>query len=138
MTSPALLLDTCAVIWLMNGVELGEGAVTLIDAAAREEKIFLSPVTAWEIALLSARGKIASTMTALAWYRRVIDLPGIQELPLNASIMTASVELPGTLHKDPADRMLIASARSNDLVLVTRDEAILSYAQKGFVRASAC
>ncbi len=138
MSDLKLLLDTCAIIWLMNGVELDQDAVSLIDNAAKAEQVFVSPVTAWEIALLSRKGKIATTMAAIEWYERVVDLPGIQELPLNASIMTASVELPGVLHRDPADRMLIASARSNDLTLVTRDQAILAYAEKGFVKALAC
>lgn len=138
MSGSKLLLDTCAIIWLMNGVELDEDAVFLIDNAAKAGQVFVSPVTAWEIALLSRKGKIATTMAAIEWYERVVDLPGIQELPLNASIMTASVELPGVSHRDPADRMLIATARSNDLTLVTRDQAILAYAEKGFVKALAC
>ncbi len=138
MSADRLLLDTCAVIWLMTGVELQNDAVSLIDRAAQSDGVLVSPVTAWEIALLSRKGKIATTMSAIEWYQRVVSLSGIQELPLNAAIMTASVELPGKLHKDPADRLLIASARSNDLTLVTRDTAILDYAEMGFVKASAC
>ena len=134
----SLILDTCAVIWLMNGVELSDETVAAINKAAQTNQLFVSPVTAWEIALLARKGKIAMTMSALDWYQRVISMPGVHELDLNASVMVGSVELPGTLHKDPADRMLIATARSCNLSLVTRDEAILAYGQQGYVKTLAC
>lgn len=136
--SEGLLLDTCAAIWLANGVELSPESVAEIEDAARRDNVFLSPVTAWEVALLSQKGRIAMTMAPPEWYRRMLALPGVSETDLTAEVMIDSVDLPEGLHKDPADRMLIATARRSNFTIVTRDRAILGYAAKGFLHAMAC
>jgi PIN domain nuclease of toxin-antitoxin system len=58
-------------------------------------------------------------------------------LPLTPKIAVETSYLPGALHADPADRMLVASARIHHLTLATRDEKILAYAQEGYIRAEA-
>lgn len=67
-----------------------------------------------------------------------LKLPGVQALELTADILIDSSLLPGELHGDPADRIIITTARALDLTVVTRDRHILDYADRGYVRALAC
>lgn len=133
-----LLLDTCAAVWLMAGEELSAEIVEQIDAAARQGTLFISPVTAWEIAMLVKKERLVLTSRPQDWYEQLCSLPGIIEHAVNARSFTESVDLPGELHKDPADRLFIATARLSNLVLVTRDRKIFAYSEQGHVRALAC
>lgn len=139
----AVLLDTCAVIWLANGDPIAPGALAAITHAALAEGVFVSPATAWEIGLLSrARGKKAPTVTflpdPLSWFARFTSGPAIREAPLIPEIAIASSLLPEPLHGDPADRFIIATARYHRMPVITRDTKILDYADKGHVTAIAC
>lgn len=125
-------------VWLMSGTELQSDIVGLIDGAARRGDVYISAVTAWEVALLEAKNKLVLTARPQDWFEQVCRLPGVSDLQITAKIFTESVGLPGELHKDPADRLLIATARLHNMVLVTRDTKILAYADKGYVRAIAC
>ena len=133
------LLDTCAAIWLMNGEPLQEPAATeLPRALERNERLIVSPITAWEIATLSAKKKILLTLRPEIWFRKLCALPGVSLADLSPSVLIASTTLPGEPPADPADRILIATAREFDYSLVTRDRQILDYAISGHVRAMAC
>jgi PIN domain nuclease of toxin-antitoxin system len=68
------------------------------------------------------------------WVGRALGVPGIRLAPLDAAVAAESTLLPGEPQGDPADRLLIATARTHGLVLATRDERILGYAKSGFVR----
>ena len=134
-----LLLDTCAIIW----IALGQPSKPEVRAAMREAAKFgrsvgVSPISAWELGLLSAKGKLSATQSAAAIFGDVLATPGVRVEALTPSLLIDSSFLPGTLHRDPADRILIATARALDLMLVTRDEAILNYAEQGHVQALAC
>ncbi|MGH7024144.1 MAG: type II toxin-antitoxin system VapC family toxin [Caulobacteraceae bacterium] len=137
----ALLLDTCAVIWLANRDALADGAWASITYAANADGLFVSPVSAWEIGLLS-RQKTGRAMDFLpdpaTWFARMMAAPGIRSAPLTDQIAIASSFLPSPLHGDPADRLLIATARDLGLPIVTRDPEILAYARAGHVAAVAC
>jgi PIN domain nuclease of toxin-antitoxin system len=136
---PSLLLDTCAAIWITENEELAEEAVQAMDDAYREgSAVFVSPITAWERALLSAKGRLRSPVQPLAWFERLVRDAQLTIAALTPSMMVDAWFLPGSLHNDPADRILIATARTLDLTLVTRDRPILDYADKGHVRAIAC
>lgn len=73
-----------------------------------------------------------------AWFARLLTLPGIRLVPLTPHAAIASSLLPGRLHGDPADRLLLATARETGATLVTRDRKILAYAQQGHVKALRC
>jgi PIN domain nuclease of toxin-antitoxin system len=136
---PSLLLDTCAAIWITENEELAEEAVQAMDDAYRAgSAVFVSPITAWERALLSAKGRLRSPVQPLAWFERLVRDAQLTIAALTPSMMVDAWFLPGSLHNDPADRILIATARTLDLTLVTRDRPILDYADKGHVRAIAC
>ena len=100
--------------------------------------ILVSPITAWERGLLTAKGRIASPMTPQRWFEALLSQPGIQLAEMSVDILIDSSFLPGQPEGDPADRIIIATARSFDLTIVTRDRAMLDYAALGYVRALAC
>lgn len=74
----------------------------------------------------------------MSWFEDAIDLIGAQTADVSLQALVASSFLPQPVHNDPADRILIATARENDLTIITRDRAILSYGVAGHVRTLAC
>jgi PIN domain nuclease of toxin-antitoxin system len=133
------LLDTCAAIWISEGSRLEPEAIEAIDRATdAHELILLSPITAWERGLLMAKGKLASPLSAIDWFDGFAERPEIELAPLTPRILTDAWFLPEPLHRDPADRILVATARALRLTIITRDSGILDYAQRGHVRALRC
>jgi PIN domain nuclease of toxin-antitoxin system len=142
-SSRAVLLDTCAVIWLANGDRLARPAVDAIDEAGQNDGILVSPISAWEVGFLSKPG--AGRRSALqflpdpkTWFAQVVAGAGIGEAPFNANIAIDASHLPGDLHSDPADRLLLATARHLDVPIVTRDHRMIAYARAGHVRVVPC
>jgi PIN domain nuclease of toxin-antitoxin system len=134
-----LLLDTCAVIWMSRHEDMAKEAMDAINYAEQDGRtVFMSPVTAWEMGMLLSRRRIAETRTAKEWYRDFMEAAKFEETPVTADIFMASCELPHLAHKDPIDRILIATAREHDLTIITRDQTILAYGAAGHVRAQAC
>ena len=133
------LLDTCAAIWIMNGDPLRDPAATeLPQALERNGRLVISPITAWEIATLVAKKRILLTLRPEVWFSKLCDLPGVTLVDMPPSVLIASTSLPGKTPADPADRILIATAREFDYTLVTRDRLLLKYASSGYVRAMPC
>ncbi len=134
-----LLLDTCAAIWLMDGARLSNEATEAIDLASdRNEPVYVSPFMAWEIGKLAEGGRLPATVTPQVWFKALTALSLIRQADLTSDILIQSSFLPGNAHKDPADRILIATARELALTIVTRDRLILGYAARGHVAAIAC
>ena len=135
-----LLLDTCAVIWLAIGdASLSQASLDALANARREGGIIaVSPITAWEIGLLNARGRLPLLMEPAIWFRRLISLPGVELAELDPDILVQSSFLPGAPPRDPADRIIAATARALGYRLVTRDRILLDYAEAGHVEALAC
>ncbi len=129
-----LLLDTCAVLWLANGEAMTAEARSAIAASERH----VSPITAWEIANLVRKNRIALTMPVAGWLRQAFDAMNANLPELSVALLVESCALPGTPPDDPADRIIIATARAHDLTLVTRDAAILRYAQAGHAKTMRC
>ena len=137
----AVLLDTCAVIWFFGGEPLRGEALTAITRAASAGGVFVSPISAWEIGLLS-RPRAGRTFQFLpdpaTWFGAVMARTGILEASLTPAIAIAASHLPEPLHADPADRLLIATARAMGMPLVTRDAKILAYGEAGHVATLPC
>lgn len=134
-----LLLDTCAVIWIAEDATISDAAsAALTDAATTRTQVMVSPISAWERAMLVAKGRIRSPMPPKTWFNRVVTDGGVGLAPLSPDILADASFLPEPLHRDPADRIIIATARALDLTIVTRDSHILDYAALGHVRALAC
>ena len=133
------LLDTCAVIWTAHNDPLREPAATRLQDAYRDGgRLFVSPITAWEIAMLVAKGKIALALDPDLWFQRFCELPSVTLAAMPTSVLVASTCLPGTPPNDPADRIIIATARAFGYVLATRDAKILDYGARGHVRVVEC
>ena len=133
------LLDTCAVIWIANGDPLREPAAgTLEEALAHGGRLSVSPMTAWEVAMLVGKGKIALSLDPEVWFERFQTLPGVALAAMPPAVLIASCALPGTPPADPVDRILAATARVFGCTLVTRDRHLLAYGGHGHVRVMAC
>jgi PIN domain nuclease of toxin-antitoxin system len=129
-----LLLDTCAVLWLAKGAELTPEARTAIS----NRNLHVSPISAWEIANLVRKSRVALTLPVAAWFRQAVGKMDAAMPQLTVEILADSCGLPGTPPSDPADRIIIATAREADMILVTRDNRILAYSRAGHVRTLGC
>ena len=137
----SILLDTCAVIYVANGDSIKPGARSEIVRAALGKGVLVSPVSAWEIGLLGRAGRkhaVQFLPDAKTWFGRLMAQSGIRPAPFTAEIAIDSSNLPGSAHGDSADRLLIATARSLGVPIVTRDRHILAYSRAGHVMAIAC
>ncbi len=132
-----IVLDTHALIWVVNDdPRLGSTARTVIDDTVRADFVLVSAITAWEIALLAEKGRLHLGREVGAWIQTALALPGVRLAPIEPEIAVDSVRLPGSFHADPADRLIVATARHWDVPLLTADDAILDYGTRGHVRAA--
>ncbi len=133
------LLDTCAVIWIANGDPLREPAAsTLRETHADGDALAVSPMTAWEVAMLVAKEKIALSLDPEVWFERFLSLPGVMLAAMPPAVLIASCALPGAPPADPVDRILAATARASGYTLVTRDRHLLAYGGQGHMQVMGC
>lgn len=125
-----LLLDTHVWIWLLDDREdlTNPKVWSRLDLAATEGRLFVSDISFWEVALKSARGRITLAPDAALWLGRAERAPGITYLPLDRAVLIGSTRLKN-FHADPADRVLVTSARLHALTLATADAAVLACAE---------
>ncbi|KAA1182597.1 type II toxin-antitoxin system VapC family toxin [Rhizobium tropici] len=129
-----IVIDTHILIWAMHDdPRLSAGARQLIDETTARSRILISAITPWEIAMLAQKGRIALGYDVGRWLDTALALPGLQLAPIEPQIVVDSVRLPGEFHDDPADRIIVATARFHRIPLLTADNAILSYGDKGHV-----
>jgi PIN domain nuclease of toxin-antitoxin system len=127
-----LLLDTHALMWLMSDdPKLGTKAKEAIRSAYREKRARISAITPWEIALLVSKNRLNLGKDVLVWILEALEIPGVRLVPLEPEIAIASTRLPFEIHADPADRILVATARHLGATLVTADTALLEFAKQG-------
>ena len=123
-----IVLDTHVwVWWVSNPDQLSSGARIAIDQSMADSKVFISSISGWEIAMLVARGRLELTMPVRDWIAISEGLSFLHFVPVTNNIAIKSVQLPGELHGDPADRLIVATALSMGSALVTKDEKILNY-----------
>ena len=103
--------------------------VALLDRSGGGSRLLVSDISHWEVAVKVARGKLSLSIDVAAWLQRAETAPSVRFLPLNQTVLFESTRVPGTAHTDPADRMLIATAQSNNVPLVTADKAFIKYAK---------
>jgi PIN domain nuclease of toxin-antitoxin system len=132
----ALLLDTHIWLWYAEGNadRLPPASVKKLDQARREDGLRVLSISVWEVGVQQAKGRVHLSAPLRDWVRRALTPVGISLLPLDADTAAESTLLPGEPHGDPADRFLIAAARTKGLVLATRYKAILEYGEAGHVR----
>ena len=133
----ALLLDTHVWVWLVEGdrKRFARRIESPVEAAAARGELWIAAISVWELAMLDARRRLELSQDVRTWVARALAFPGVRLKTLSPSIAIESTRLPGTLHGDPADRLLIATARLTGSAIVTCDERILAYAKERHVRA---
>jgi len=138
MTSP-MLLDTCAAIWMANQAPISDQFLSELQRAEADgDAVFLSPISAWEIGMLVSRGKVSLPVSPQRWFKQLLEAPGLMLADMTCDLLIASSFLPGAPPRDPADRIIAATARENGYRLVTRDRPLLDYAEQGHIQALAC
>jgi PIN domain nuclease of toxin-antitoxin system len=130
--SDFLLLDTHIALWLNSGDErLRQSTQSRIDGCWRGGgTIFLSAISAWEIALLVDRERLDLDVPVPNWVRRFLERPGVEAVSLTPHAASRSYRLHHLKHRDPADRLLIATAIELGCPLVTYDERILQFGER--------
>jgi PIN domain nuclease of toxin-antitoxin system len=89
--------------------------------------IGVSAISLWEIAKLVENGRLELPISLEKWFAQALNYPGVQIIELTPEIAAESTRLPGEFHRDPADQIIVATARVMKCKLVTSDEKILNY-----------
>ncbi len=131
----SLLLDTHVWIWVMEGRahEVPARVLEEVERAQADGRVWVSAISISEIGMLEAKGRLTLSRGIRDWVRRALGVPGVRVAELSPEVALDSSSLPGTLHGDPADRILIATARHLGATLVTRDPNIISYGEQGLL-----
>ena len=109
-----------------------ESRRTVLDAW-RDDEVGVSAITPWEIALLVEKGRLRLVREVSGWLDAALAAPGVRLLPIEPGVALDSVRLPGAFHADPADRLIVATARRWSAPLITADAAIIAYGKAGHV-----
>lgn len=129
-----LILDTHVLIWYLEGINLTQEHIRIIDTAKQNNSLYISAISIWEIAMLSSKAKIVFSIGLNEWVEEVLKIPGLNLLELTIPILIESTALPNYEHKDPADRMIISTCRYTNSHLITFDQKIIDYANKGYLK----
>lgn len=140
MTTGRVMLDTHVWLWLAAGAaeRLRPATRKVLERASVASPLLVSIISVWEVALLESKKRLRLPMPVNEWVERALDRPEIRLVGLeHASTVIDSCRLPGDFHPDPADRLLVATARRENAVFVTQDRKILDYGASGHVRVMA-
>lgn len=122
-----ILLDTHIWIWLVNeSKDLSDQNRQIIELR-EADGLGISIISCWEVAKLVELGRLQLTIPVEQWLTAALQYPGIQLLDLTPRIVVESTQLPGIFHRDPADQIIVATARVHDVALLTADGKIRNY-----------
>lgn len=110
--------------------EVPSNVVQAIRHASQHDRLLVSAISMWEVAMLVEKNRITLSAEPLTWIEGAISGPGMRVIPITPRIAVGSTRLPGRPHGDPADLILMATAREIGAGLVTRDRQILAYAER--------
>lgn len=131
-----ILLDTNVAVWLFQAdPNLASGNRRRIENERAAEGVFISGITCWEISMLVEKGRLILGRDPLDWIESVLAEPGVHLAPVSPAIGVEAGRLPAGMHGDPADRIIIATARHMGCPLLTTDRKILAYASVGHLEA---
>ena len=130
------ILDTHSFLWFAQGNknELSQQNIKDIEGYAHTHSLYLSAISLWEISMLSKKARISLELPCLKWIEQAVEMPGLEIAALTPAIATESAYLPGEFHGDPADQIIVATARVIHASLITRDEKIINYSKQGYVQ----
>lgn len=131
-----ILLDTQVLIWFSQGdTRLEEPARKIVSGEAANGEVVVSPISFWEVSMLVQKARLSLGMDVLDWIEAVLRQPRVRIEPISPTIAVDAGRLPGDIHGDPADRLIIATARQIACPVLTTDRKILDYAVQGHVHA---
>jgi len=124
-----IVIDTHILVWWVNGDSAlsNKARKTMTSTLKKGEEIVVSSISAWEIAMLIEKGRLVLSMELESWLDQIAHIDGVLFYPVDNEIGVKSTALPGSFHEDPADRMIVATARKLAAPLVTADEKIIGY-----------
>lgn len=124
-----MVLDTCTILWLASGAPIRAASEAAIEAARREDAVLVFPISPWEIAMKHERrpADLGLSEAPEAFFAAFVGQTGVRLADLGVGILVRSTMLPDYPHKDPADRMIIATALEHRARIVTGDRRILDY-----------
>lgn len=124
-----IVLDTHALLWWLSSPDkVPRKARRLLDASIGDRKaISVSSISVWEIAMLVERGRLELTMPVGVWMAHVEAISWLSFVPVDNSIALRSVQLDGFPHRDPADRIIVATTLGLNATLVTADDRLRTY-----------
>lgn len=122
-----IVLDTHIWVWWVHGDERLRGRHLDLLQQNEAAGLGVSVISCWEIAKLVECGRLTLPLPILDWFDKALSYPGVQLLELTPEIAVESTLLPGQFHRDPADQLIVATARVHDCPLLTADGKILDY-----------
>jgi PIN domain nuclease of toxin-antitoxin system len=125
-----IVIDTHVLVWFVSGdnSQLSIPAKHAIEKTISEDnEVIISSISAWEIAMLIEKGRLVLSMDVECWIKEIAQVDGFRFVAVDNEIGIKSTKLPGDFHKDPADRIIVATARKLAVPLVTADEKIITY-----------
>ena len=122
-----ILLDTHVWVWWVNESTELTTAMRQVIHANEEDGLGVSIISCWEVAKLVERGRLQLTMPVERWIEQALAFPGVELVELTPRIAVESTQLPGEFHRDPADQIIVATARIYDIPLMTADSKLIEY-----------
>jgi PIN domain nuclease of toxin-antitoxin system len=135
MAAAPLLFDTHYWLWAQGATtgRISARDLKAIRFAAQTGDLLLSVISVWEIGILAAKGRINLFLATDQWVKTALAMPGLTLVTLTPEIALDSTQLPGILHGDPADRIIVATARAGNARLLTADEKLAAWCRKNGV-----
>jgi len=126
---PVIVLDTHALVWWVSDPSRipAKARRAIGSAVAAGDPVYASSISVWEVAMLVAQGRLELTLDVEAWIAHVEALPLVQFVPVDNRVAVRAVRLEGFRHRDPADRMIVATALGLGATLVTADQRLQAY-----------
>ena len=123
----APLLDTHAWIWWVEqDARLGAKAIAVLDSLPADRRPFLSDISLWEVATLVDRGRLALDVPLEEWLDAAAHPRSVRVIAVSPRIAAEVARLPETFHRDPADRIIVATSRVHRMPVLTHDDRILT------------
>lgn len=122
-----IVLDTHIWIWWVHGDDSLTPAQLAAIEANETDAVGVSAITCWEVAKLVERGRLVLSLPVAEWLAEALAYPGVRLLPLTPEIAVESTRLPGAFHRDPADQIIVATARVHECPLLSSDNKVVNY-----------
>ncbi len=122
-----ILLDTHTWIWSHSATKLLSDNVKKLIKKTQTDQRAIASISIWEFAMMVTKGRINVKIDPKRWLNNAIGKSGLRVIELTPEIAMESCNLPGDFHKDPADRIIVTTARTHNLTLLTKDRKILEY-----------